>query len=202
MAPLDPILGSASSTSWKGYSVKGNLVAARAAYVRTTWGEDGTRAVLERLEGEPRRVFESEVLPFQWFGFDLLATIDASIIHGPMREDVSLMKQFGNEIARADLSTLYKMLLKLGTPSFVIKRSGVVYSTYVRGGSMAASDVGPKHARISMLEGNLPMYFCSYGIPGWFSAALELSGGKSVNVRQTDCVHRGSRRCEWSATWS
>jgi predicted hydrocarbon binding protein len=45
------------------------------------------------------------------------------------------------------------------------------------------------------------MYFCSFGIPGWFSAALELSGGKQVNVKETECVHRGGKRCEWSATW-
>jgi hypothetical protein len=201
MALLDPILGSASATSWKGYSVKGNLVAARATYVRTKWGEEGVRAVLGRLSGEPKQVFESQVLPFKWFSFELLATIDDAIIHGPMGGDVSLMKPFGNEIARSDLSTVYKMLLKLGSPSFVIKRSGVVYGAYVRGGAVAAVDVGPKHARTALMEGTLPMYFCAHGVPGWFSAALELSGGKKVDVKETACVHRGSKRCEWSASW-
>jgi hypothetical protein len=202
MAILDPILGSASATAWKGYSVKGNLVAARAGYVRAKWGEDGIRAVAGRLEGEPKRVFESEVLPFKWFDFELLAKIDGAVIHGPMRGDVSLMKALGNEVARSDLSTVYKMLLKLGSPSFVIKRSGVVYGAYVRGGTVAALDVGPKHARTALIEGSLPMYFCAYGIPGWLSAALELSGGKKVEVEEAECVHRGHKRCEWIATWS
>jgi hypothetical protein len=201
MDRVDPVLGSARCDAWKGYSVKGNLVAARRRYVREKWGEDGADDVLRRLEGEPKRAFESEIMPFAWFGFDVLTAIDRAIIDGPMRGDVSLMKQFGNEVARNDLSTIYKMLLKLGSPSFIAKRSGVVYGTYVRGGSMTAIDVGSTYSRTVLAEGCLPLYFCTHGIPGWFGAALELSGGKHVKVSESACVHRGAKQCEWTASW-
>jgi hypothetical protein len=200
MDPVDPILGSARASAWRSYSVKGNLVAARPRYVREKWGEDGIREVLGRLEGEPKRVFESEILPFAWFSFDVLAAIDSAIVSGPMKGDVTLMKAFGQEVARYDLSTLYKVLLKLGTPSFIAKRVGVIYNTYVRGGGLTAPEVESTRARI-VLSGALPMYFCSHGVPGWFTCALELSGGKRVAVQQSECVHRGAEHCAWTANW-
>jgi hypothetical protein len=202
MDPIDPILGSARFSTWRSYSVKGNLVAARPRYVREKWGEDGFRNVLARLDGEPKRVFESEIMPFAWFGFDVLAAIDSALVSGPMKGDITLMKAFGYEVARYDLSTLYKVLLKLGTPSFIAKRVGVIYRTYIRGGNLIAPEVESTRARIVLADGSLPMYFCTHGVAGWFTCALELSGGKRVMVHESECIHRGARHCVWKATWT
>jgi hypothetical protein len=119
-----------------------------------------------------------------------------------MEGDVSKMKHFGWAVAKYDLSTLYKVLFKLGSPGFIIKRVGVVYGTYVRGGGeLTGEDAGNKSANVTFIKGVLPRYFCTYGVPGWFSAALELSGGTRVDVRETECVHAGGTRCRWHATW-
>ena len=57
-------------------------------------------------------------------------------------------------------------------------------------------------ALVRLTEGALPRYFCSHGVSGWFSAAIELSGGKGVNVVETACIHDGARGCEWHAKWT
>lgn len=196
------MLGDPRVTAWRSYSVKGNLVAARPRWLREKWGEDAVRSVSAKLTGDAKKLFDSEVLPFGWYDFGTLAAVDQVIIDGPLKGDLSQMKKFGSDVARYDLSSIYKMLLKLGTPSFVAKRVGNVYSTYVRGGSMASEDVESKRARVVLAEGALPLYFCAHGIPGWFTAALELSGAKEVDVRETECVHRGARRCVWQAHWA
>jgi hypothetical protein len=112
------------------------------------------------------------------------------------------MKHFGATVARYDLSTLYKMLFKLGTPEFVIRRVAVVYKTYIKGGGIAAADVKTGEALVRLTEGSLPRYFCTHGVAGWFTAAVELSGGKDVDVREIACIHDGARGCEWHATWA
>ncbi len=182
--------------------VKGNLLAARSRYVRDEWGQGALEDVARRLSPEHRAIFESPVLPFVWQPFPVMAAIDHAIVAGPMHGDVTLMKRFGATIARYDLPTLYKVLFKIGTPAFLLKRVGVVYQTYIRGGTVASSDVTSTSATVTLTEGTLPFYFCDQGIPGWFTAAVELSGGTNVQVHQSACVHRGAPRCVWKATWS
>lgn len=197
----DFTLGRESARSWTDYQVKGNLLAARPRYVREQWGDDAVRDVAERLDASVRPAFEWTVLPFAWHSFGDLAAIDTAIIEGPMRGDIARMKHFGETIARYDLSTLYKMLFKLGSPEFVIRRVGVVYRTYIKGGGVAASDVTTGRALVRLTEGCLPRYFCTHGVSGWFTAAVELSGGNDANVRETACIHDGAAHCEWLATW-
>jgi hypothetical protein len=190
------------SRAWVDYQVKGNLLAARPRYVREQWGEEAVRDIAKRLDASIRPMFDGSVLPFAWHSFGTLAAIDSLIVTGPMGGDIARMKHFGETIAHYDLSTLYKMLFKLGSPEFVMRRVGVVYRTYIKGGGMAAAEVQRGEAMVRLTEGCLPRYFCAFGVAGWFTAALELSGGKAVDVREVECVHKGSRNCVWHAKWS
>lgn len=196
----DAILGRSTRREWTTYSVKGSLLSARPRYVAEQWGDAALRDVLGRLEAKARATLESPILPFTWYPFDVLAAVDAAIIEGPMKGDMSQMRRFGSAVARYDLPTLYKVMFKLGTPAFLIKRVGVVYGTYVRGGKMHAEVTG-KTANVTLTEGSLPRYFCQQGVSGWFSAALELSGGRAVHVKETHCVHESAPHCRWEATW-
>jgi hypothetical protein len=202
MPELDPAFGLASRVAWHRYQAKGNLVAARPRYVRDNWGDTGFAEVAARLTGEAREAFTGTALPFVWYSFQTLAEIDRAILLGPMGGNAMHMRHFGSTIARYDLSTIYKMLLKVGSPAFVLKRVNVVYSTYVRGGAITAPAVEKSHARLALSDGDFPFYFCDQGVPGWFTAAIELSGGKDANVVQAECVHRGAKNCVWEATWT
>jgi predicted hydrocarbon binding protein len=202
MPESDPTFGLAGRDAWRGYQVKGSLLAARPRYVRDTWGDAAFADVAARLHGETRAAFESAALPFAWYPFRPMAEIDRAIVAGPMGGDLAQMKRFGSTIARYDLSTIYKMLFKVGSPAFILKRIGVVYSTYIRGGSITPVSVEKGHAVVVLGGGDFPFYFCDQGIPGWFAAAVELSGGKNVHVVQAECVHRGAARCSWEARWA
>src|SRR5258708_24600161 len=197
MESADPVLGRADRAAWHGFQVKGNLLAARSRYVRDTWGDPGLADVRARLDPELRSTFEGSILPFAWYPFATMTAIDRAIVAGPMGGQVAPMKRFGSTIARYDLPTIYKVLFKLGSPGFILGRAGIVYSTYVRGGAVRAPSVEKGRAGIALAEGDLPYYFCDQGVAGWFTAAIELSGGKDVSVTHVQCVHRRDARCEW-----
>jgi hypothetical protein len=201
MPDSDPALGLAQKSAWRAYQIKGTLLASRPRYVREQWGDAGLADVASRLSPALRAVFQGSPLPFAWYPFAEMAEIDQAIVAGPMGGDLSHMKRFGSTIARYDLPTLYKMLFKLGTPSFVVKRINLAYSTYIRGGTVEASSVSKDRAVVTLTEGDFPFYFCDQGIPGWFHAAIELSGGTGVRVTQVECVHKAGARCVWEARW-
>jgi hypothetical protein len=201
VAFADPILGRTDRSAWRGFHVKGNLLAARARYVGETWGAPAVAAVAGQLAPDVRAAFDAPVLPFAWYPFTTMAEIDRAIVDGPMAGQVARMKHFGSTIARYDLPTLYKVLFKIGSPGFILGRLAVVYSTYLRGGALSALSVEKGRARLALTEGDLPYYFCDQGVPGWITAAVELSGGKNVDAAQVSCVHRGDARCEWRCLW-
>jgi hypothetical protein len=202
MPAADPAFGLAERVAWRGYHVKGNLLAARARYAKERWGDAAYGHVASRLEEEVRAAFTGTAMPFAWYSFATLAAIDRAIVLGPMKGDLTQMKHFGSTIARYDLSTIYKVLLRVGNPAFLLQRVNIVYATYIRGGAVVATHVTKKHATISLAEGDFPFYFCDQGIPGWFTAAIELSGGKDVQVDQVDCVHHCAAHCVWEARWT
>ncbi len=201
MTDIDTVLGRADLQIWQGYQVKGTLLAARPRYVLEQWGEAALQDLTAQLSPATRIVFESPALPFTWHSFHTLAEIDAAIIRGPMGGKPARMKHFGATIARYDLPTLYKMLFKLGTPSFLIKRVGVVYGMYFRGGGIAAPRVDAQSAHLMLAHGVMPLYMCRYGISGWLTAALELSGARGVRVDEVECRHAGAPACTWTASW-
>lgn len=198
-----PILG--DPALWRATSpvrVKGSLMAARPRYLREHWGQTGVDDVAARVGDDARPLLSGEILPFRWYPMALMADIDRAIVEGPMEGDVALMKAFGSEIARYDLPTLYKMLFRFGTPGFVVKRLNIAYATYIDGGRVQIEVPAGGQARVTLHRAALPSYLCTYGISGWITAALELSGAQRVHVDESACVHQGAPHCSWEARWS
>ncbi len=202
MAAMDPVFGNmAFEADMRGNGVKGNLMASRPWYVRRFLGDAAFDEVVAQLDGEARAFMIDPPLTMSWCSFGTMMDIDRAILEGPMAGDREKMRHFGSEIAKHDLPTLYKILFKVGSPAFVMRRMNIAAQQYIKATSI--SSVTPDDHRAQLTQGGRvwPLYFCSYGAPGWFAAAAELSGGRDVSVVQTTCKHRGSDACRWDVTW-
>ncbi len=105
--------------------VKGNLVASRARYVQQHFGAETIASLAAGLEEPSRSLLLTPPYIASWHPLTHLMAIDRAIAEGPMKGDVSLMRAFGAEIAGYDIPTLYQVLLKLGSPAFILKRVNV-----------------------------------------------------------------------------
>jgi hypothetical protein len=199
-SPMDPVFGStAQLTEMRSGRVKGNLVTARIWYVRDRFGDAALGVLEATLPAAAREIIDHPPMPFAWCSFGDMMDIDRAILEGPMKGNMSRMREFGGAIAKHDLPTLYRVLFKLGTPRFLMKRVGVVAATYVRDSPMHGSDMADGRVRIVQTGTTLPLYFCAHGVCGWFEAALELSGGTNIDVGHATCRHRGDADCSWVA---
>jgi hypothetical protein len=186
-------------------SAKGNLVAWRRRYVLERYGQGTLDAMAAQLRGEAREYLLAPPSHFAWVLNGALMDIDEAIVRGPMEGDVTRMRVFGWEIGRGDLSTVYRLLIRLAvTPHMLIRRLVSMYPTYFTPGEFVIEEVGAGTARVALNPGStpLPLYQCNYGVVGWLSSALELSGARNVNVEQWTCVHRGDPACRYVFKWS
>lgn len=199
----DPLLGDPKlAAAVSKMQVKGNLIAARGRWVREQFGEARLEELAETVPEPARQYLLEPPLPFAWYPFEPMLAIDRRLIEGPMEGDATRMYDFGDAIARYDLSTLYKMLFKLGSPSFVIRRIGIVYGQYLRPGRAVGESHEAGRATVTIHDACFPAYFCTWGISGWLHAAIELSGGNQTTVEQTECVHHGASCCRFELRWS
>jgi hypothetical protein len=181
--------------------VKGNLVAARRRYVERHHGQKAVELLAERLDGTPKEWLLRPPLPMRWCSMVEMARLDQAIVEGPMAGELSRMRAFGREIATYDLSTLYKVLFRVGTPGFVLRNIGVAYRTYIRSpGRMSTESRGSRAAEVRLTGAVMPAYLCTHGVCGWLEAALLKSGAREPRVEHSRCAHRGEA-CAWSAAW-
>ncbi len=201
MSQIDPILGDLSRLDeMRSNAVKGNLMNSRIWYVRDRYGDKELRHIADKALAA-RAMIDKPPLPFIWCSFGDMIDFDKAILEGPMHGDFDKMREFGGAIAKHDLPTLYKVLFKVGTPRFLLKRVGIVAATYIRDSPMKGDDIPDGGVRVVQTGTTLPYYFCAFGVCGWFQAALELSGGKNCRVVHSSCRHRGAESCAWDAHW-
>jgi hypothetical protein len=202
MAALDPVFGDlAHDREMRDNQIKGNLLGRRAWYVRDRWGEPALTALAAAVPESARKFLVEPPLTFAWYPFGVMMDIDRAIVDGPMKGEIGRMTEFGSAIAKHDLPLLYKVLFKVGSPSFIIKRLNIVAKQYIRESTITSVVERDGEARVTQAGRRFPMYFCRYGVSGWFHAALELSGAKKPRVEHAACVHDGATACAWQLGW-
>jgi hypothetical protein len=203
MAGLDPIFGDLHyDREMRDNQIKGNLLGRRAWYVRDRWGGAALASVAATVPEAARKfLVDAAPLTFAWYPFGVMMDIDRAIVDGPMAGDVERMVEFGSAIAKHDLPMLYKVLFKVGSPTFIVKRLNIVCKQYIRETGVRVTVGGDGEADVTLEGRRFPMYFCNYGVRGWFHAALELSGAKHPTVKHAACLHRGDADCRWELRW-
>jgi hypothetical protein len=203
MAIVDPILGDPKFSDEKHHiHTKGNLVAWRKRYVLANYGPAGVDDVSRRLSETSKDVFLSPPTAFSWGPIGPMIDIDYAIVQGPMKGDVTKMFHFGAEIGTGDLSTIYKLVVRVGvSPKMLISRIPDMWRTYFRdlAGTLDTSE--STNTRFTVKHFVLPYYLCSQGVTGWFTAGGLLTGAKDLTVAHDRCVHRGDPDCSWAFTW-
>jgi hypothetical protein len=202
MAAHDPVFGDlAHDREMRDNQIKGNLLGRRAWYVRDRWGDDALTKLTRMVPESSRKFLVDAPLTFAWYPFGVMMDIDRAIVDGPMKGEIGRMTEFGSAIAKHDLPLLYKVLFKVGSPSFIIKRLNIVAKQYIRESGISAVVEKDGEALVTQSGRRFPMYFCTYGVSGWFHAALELSGAKSPTVEHASCLHRSDPACTWLLRW-
>jgi hypothetical protein len=201
---VDPLIGDLQFLPevLKG-QIKGNLVRGIVRYIGETYGRETVDHVAAMLPDEAKRLMTEPPLPSLWVPFAPIIALVRGIVEGPFDGDVSGVREMTAYIARTDISSVYKVLLKmLSTPAFLINRIGSVHEMYTRGVEMRGSTPTPGRGQITLVSGVLPYYHCLYGVAGWLDAALNLYGVKQPHIEHTTCRHTGGERCTWQVSWA
>ncbi|HUI31174.1 MAG TPA: hypothetical protein VLX91_13260 [Candidatus Acidoferrales bacterium] len=183
--------------------VKGSAVSDAVKAVKNNFGEQAYNTILGMLKDETRAIFEKgSIMQVSWYSLDAFVEfleMDLKVTaHGDEKE---LIKRSEAVIER-ELSGIYKLFVRLGSPGFVLNRIMTVHQTYFQGVNVEVSEQTAGRAVLRYTGFEKRHRIIGYSIIGFFRKALEISGAQDVRAEFTTAIEEGKGFCELVLWWS
>jgi hypothetical protein len=179
-------------------STSGALVLGLRTYVERLHGDDAFPRVLERLDAESAAPFQQLILPQRRYPTaSYVAALDAA---SAAFDDPDFYDHYGEWLARYSINGLFRFVLRLHSPGWVLDRGLRIWRTFHDSGEweVEVSD----HSFRGALRGFAVVNggYCR-SIAGWIRGAAKLTGIRNANVAHPECTAIGAKRCLFVADW-
>jgi hypothetical protein len=184
--------------------VKGTLLLSRMKYLRAN-GAGAVRAALERLPPADRELLDGMLLlPSCWYPGDLLKRLDDAIANSLARgERAAILIDIGHFSADLNLGPtgVLRPYLRENDPHALLREVPRIHASLHGGTERRYERLGDRaavvrSARVDGREGD----DCLTTV-GWLRRAIELCGGRNVQVVEAACLARGGSCCEYRCEW-
>lgn len=185
-------------------NAKGSVLFHLRRYIVERHGEKGWQEVLSRLPPEDVKVLSGILMVGAWYPVGIWNRTLDRYLTANYPDPMAAMMDLARYIAREDLNLVYKMFLKVGTPGFIMGRSGSIWSRYYDSGRLQPTEIRPRQWRIELdapiNEDAAPSIYTCEGVCAWLSSAVKLTGS-NLTILQTRCRFKGSAMCEYEASF-
>jgi hypothetical protein len=181
--------------------VKGTAVRSTPLFVRQRFNSRFDEWA-DSLSDRARTVMLARVSTSDWFDLQTAMIEPTQKICDLFFEgDKAGALDVGRYSADYSLWGLYRLFIKIGSPSYLIKRATSVFSTYYRPCKMIVVEQTPLSALVRITEFEEPNELVELRIIGWMERALEISGSSKVEMKITKSLARGEDCTEIVAQW-
>lgn len=185
--------------------VKATLLVHLHTFVLREHGSVGWSKLLGKLARDDRELLSELLIVGAWRPVGVWNRALDTFLVDNYRDPDEAMTRLAKFVASEDLTTLFKVVLKVGTPDFVLGRTPSLYHRYFNAGRFQPEKLGPKHWRATLtaplgVEEGPGRFSCGPGISAWLSQALELTGARA-RVAHPRCRFLGSSVCEYDLSW-
>lgn len=160
------------------------------------------KELIPLLPAAVRPAFDTQILhsafyPYETFS-ETLRLIDRRLGSG----DGSLARAVGRSAAEEDVRGIFQVAALLASPEKAVRRAPQYWQRYCDTGRMVEEDVHAGYFRMALEDfPTIDALHCVL-IEGWNEGGLAALGRtKDVEVHQSECVHRGGRRCVYEGSW-
>lgn len=184
--------------------VKGALLLARMSYVRGM-GPTTAKRILERIPPRDRELLDGLLLyPAFWYPSDVLRRLDdavaAEVAHG---DRASVLVDIGHYSADHNFGPTgaLRPWVRDSDPHALLREIPRIHASLFGEGDRTYDRTGERSAAVRTLVGDGHEGDDCLTTLGWLRRAIELCGGRDVEVTETACLGRGGRCCEFRCDW-
>lgn len=177
---------------------RGSTLIPRIKYLRLRRGWDD---VVPELSASTRAIVCETVLASTWYPFDALTDLIRTADRVLGKDDLALAKDMGRFAATANLSTVFRFLIRLSTPRMILKKGAALWHLHHDTGRAAAFEDGPNRAIYEIHDFGAPDRALCVSLEGWIERCLEMTGAKAAIVREEECATRSGTVCRFRGEW-
>jgi predicted hydrocarbon binding protein len=179
---------------------KGTIYLSVAKFAVERFGEESVERVLGEMT-EADRLALSDVLAVGWYPLEPVIEFHRALDRLYGAGDLALVYEVGKYSAEWQLNAFHKFVLQFASPHWMVSKAGQLWNRYHKTGTWEVEQPADQRVvgRLRGFDVSDPC-FCMRE-RGWFTRAVELTGGRDVHVEEPRCTSRGDAFCEYVGTW-
>jgi hypothetical protein len=182
--------------------VKGSAIVTINKFIKDKFGEEKFQEWLKSLTPEARDVYQTGVLPSTWYELKTFYTEPLiKIVEVLYGGDINGAWDSGRLSADYALGGIYAIFVKLGSPTFIIKKAKTIITTYYTPCELTMPEMSDTNAILRITQFPEITNYAEKRIGGWMERAIEISGGKNVKVKITKSLAAGDIFTEYQINW-
>jgi hypothetical protein len=184
--------------------IKAIVVQGTADVLREHLGERRHQEVLDRLKGEARALFRDRLpalQPMAWVELDTFAQFLEEYVAISEGGRGERLVEYAEEVVERQLTTIYRVYVKLCRPESLIAKAAAMASTYFRGVRVEGSLQEKGRATVRYVGFQKQHHLVGVAIVGFWQKALRLCGAKDVQAVFTQPIEAGEAYAELSIAW-
>lgn len=181
--------------------IKGTSVLDTVEAIKARAGKAELDKIISHLDPETREIFQRPISPSSWYSCDAFSRFLEADLRETAGGDAQELVRRAEAVIAKQLSGIYKVFVRLGSPEFIIRRIAAVHATYFDGVQIIPEIKGPNNATIQYVGFSPNHRIMGFVILGFFRKALEISGAKKVDVHFTVPIEAGEQFSELSLSW-
>ena len=160
-------------------------------------------AWLESLPVESRQFMTDRISMTNWYPLESALIIPTRKVGETFFKDIQKgAYEMGVYSSEQAIKGIYKMLVLVSSPSFIVNRTSSIISNYYRPCKMDITKRSKEMAIISMLEFPTPDIAVDYRIFGWIKNTIEVSKFKNPKVEILKSMGKGDATTEYLIQWA
>ena len=179
--------------------IKGTSLLDAIEATRKREGEERLAQIVESLLPPFRHVLEGGIVPTGFYSLDaFVAFLEAGFrLSG---DDERILIKRTEAVAERQLTGLYRVFIKLGTPEFVVRRITTIHQTFFTGIGISF-ELGHGDARVRYTGFRKQHRLIEYVMIGFYQKALQICGARNVRALMSIPMADDVEFCELHLTW-
>jgi hypothetical protein len=182
--------------------VKGTALVPVPAFIKSTFHEAGLEQWLAALSPDARQLYANPFMINHWYDCSTFITQPTltfcDLFYSGSTRGAYEMGRFSADFA---LKGIYKLFVRMGSPKFILEKGTSILPTYYRPSKIAVPVIEKGRAVVRITLFPEMHAVIEQRIAGWIDRALEISGGKNVQVEVTASLLKKQAYTELSAAW-
>jgi len=182
--------------------ISGSVLLDTIKAVKTRQGDQEFAKILAHLHGEAKLIFNAPIESWRWYSVDAFVSFLETDIRETADGDRRVLIERSKKVIESQLHGIYKFLVRIGSPKFVINRIATIHASYFQGVQIIPEIEDGPRATIKYIGFEKHHDIMEYIVIGFFLKALEVCGAREISVVFTVPISRGAAYSEVTIAWA